>query len=106
MVAPKTGVSKSAFDKLSGRVGALEKSMSTMETTMTTLDADVKAVRSVAQEAAENTAQLLAIATATKGAAAFFTKHGPRIIAFLTGLLAAGEIGDPKIISFLQSFFA
>lgn len=106
MTVAKTGISKAAFDKLSARVGALETSMSTMETTMTTLDKDVKAVKNVAQQAAENTAQLLALATATKGAAAFLTKHGPRIIAFLTGILAAGEIGDPKILSFIASFFA
>ena len=99
-------ISKTAFDRLSHRVTQMERSMETLQH-------DVRANQEIAEQAlesakvaAENTAQLLAIANATKGAAAFFTKHGPRIIAFLTGLLAAGEIGDPKIISFLQTFFA
>ena len=99
-------VSKAAFDRLSNRVKILEG-------TMATIDSDVKAVRAVAEQAlasaeaaAENSAELLAIAKATKGTAAFLSKHGPRIIAFVTGILAAGEIGDPKIIAFLQSFFS
>lgn len=99
-------ISKAAFDRLSHRVNLMEQEMGTLKT-------DVKAVRILAEQAlssaeiaAENTGELLALAKATKGTAAFFAKHGPRIIAFVTGILAAGEIGDPKIISFLQSFFA
>lgn len=35
----------------------------------------------------------------------FFQRHGPRVIAFGTGLMTAAGIGNPKVVAFVASFF-
>jgi hypothetical protein len=83
---------------LTTRVETLEQRMGHVEQTAKT--AALKAT-----EAADNTAQLLVIVTTTKGVAAFAKKHGPRMVAFVSGTLAAAGIGNPAVWKFIGAFF-
>jgi hypothetical protein len=62
-------------------------------------------VETVATEARDNTAELLALATAARGIAGFAKKHGPRMIAFGTGIMTAAGMGNPAVWHFIGSFF-
>lgn len=82
------------------------KRLGLLEGRMTTVEIQCLNAADCAKIAADNSAELLAVWKATKGTAAFLKKHGPRIIAFGTGLAAAGGFGNLKILHFLQTFFA
>ncbi len=77
----------SRVDRESGGGGLLRR-VAALEGRMTLVEACSK-------EAAENSRELLAIVTATKGVGAFFKKHGGRLVAFGIGSLAAsGVLGE------------
>lgn len=80
------------------RGGGYGERISALETRMTV-------VETASREAASNSAELLALFRATKGAAAFAKKHGPRAVAFVTGVMSAAGLGNPKVLHFIASFF-
>lgn len=73
------------------RISALEERMAAVETGI--------------GEVVENTREMLAFVTATKSVGGFARKHGPRAIAFGTGLLAAAGVGNPAVWRFIGHFF-
>jgi hypothetical protein len=96
--AGKKNVHNIGTRALARRVLALEKDM-------TAIRASVLEACTQAKTAADNSAELLAITTAAKGIAGFAKKHGPRIVAFGTGLMAAAGMGNPAVLHFIRSFF-
>lgn len=98
-VEPKTN------RRVNGRGIGLEGRVTALETRMQYVEQTAATAATKATEAADNTAQLLAIVTATKGVAAFARKHGPRAVAFISGTLAAAGIGNPEVWKFIGSFF-
>lgn len=94
------------------RVARLEKGAGIMNSTIKTLttvvnhaDAAAKEAKTAALEAAENSAQVIAILSAAKGFAGFAAKHGPRIVAALVGALAYKGLIDEKMGSFITGIF-
>lgn len=79
---------------------------------MTALEGNVADIRSIAsaaheaaKTAADNTAQLLSIATAAKGFVGFVKKYGPKTLTFGAGIMTAAGAGNPAIWRFIGSFF-
>lgn len=77
-----------------------------LETRVSALEHRMSAVEIAAQEAADNSRELLAIANAARGVGGFLKKHGPRIIAFGTGAAATLGMGNPALLKFIATFFA
>lgn len=78
--------------KIELRVSALEGRVSAMETQV--------------EKAVENTQQILHVLNGARGTVAFFKKHGPRIVAFGTGIATAAGFGNPEVMRFISGFFA
>lgn len=95
--ARASGVGGAGGD-LTGRVTSLEGRMNAVETVASS------AARS-AKEAADNTRELLAIATATKGAIGFAKKHGPKVISFGCGVMTILGFGNPELWHYISNFF-
>ncbi len=83
----------------------LEARVMALETALPEVHSIALQAASSAKTAADNTSELLAIANAAKGVGGFLVKHGPRMVAFGTGILATLGIGNPKVLQFVQNFF-
>lgn len=83
---------------LEGRMTSVEQSARSAATLAATAAANAKV-------AADNTDQILAFMTAAKGTAAFAKKHGPRFVAFATGIFAAFGYSNPKLNAVLHTIF-
>jgi len=93
------------INHLDRRLTSLEQRvLSTEKTAAASLEIAGQA-RDAAQIAADNTTELLAVVTATKGIAALAKKHGPRVIAFVFGIAGAAGFGNPRVVAFVQNFF-
>lgn len=93
---PKPRVHNSTgFNGLQRRVSALEERMHIVEGTSQT-------AADMATQAANNTAELIALITTTKKSAAFLKKHGPRIVAFGVGALTISGVDNPKFAAILN----
>lgn len=87
-------------------VATLKERMDALEARVTSVENELSEAVACAREAAENSKAVIDLMEQAKGVAGFFAKHGPRMIAFATGLLAAAGIGNPEVIAFLQTFFS
>lgn len=88
------------------RLSALEAALPEVHAVALAAHTAATSAATAAQTAADNTSELLALANAAKGVGGFLVKHGPRIVAFGTGILATLGIGNPKLIAFVQNFFS
>jgi len=87
------------------RIDALEGRMTIVETATQHAAALAAVAASNAKTAAENSAELLSLWNATKGVAAFCKKHGPRLVAFATGICAAFGYSNPKLSAAFNALF-
>lgn len=78
--------------------GRLEKRVSALESRMTEADQKLSKISG-------DTEQILGFVQAAQGVGGFFTKHGPRLVAFATGILATAGIGNPEVWRFVGGFF-
>lgn len=91
---------------IEARLDALEKALPEVQLMASAAHTAAQQAANAAKVAADNTSELLAITNAAKGVGGFLTKHGPRIVAFATGSAATLGIGNPKLLAFVQNFFA
>lgn len=91
--------------KAVGGNGTYEGRLSALENRMITVEKNLGAAVTNAALAAQNTTEILGIINATKGAAAFLKKHGPRIVAFGFGIASAFGFSNPKLEQVFSSFF-
>jgi hypothetical protein len=101
--ARKPRVNKTSHSR--GTIARHERRVAALENRMTTVEAVAAVAAENAKVAAENSVEILAIVNATKGAAAFAKKHGPRFVSFVTGGLAVLGIGNPDFWRYVQAFF-
>jgi len=87
-----------ASNTLTTRVTLLENEMKELKTDMIT-------VKTTLIHVEDNSSEILAFLTATKGIGAFFAKHGPRIVAFGFGIAASAGIVNPQVGTFIRMFF-
>lgn len=78
---------------------------SDLEQRVTVLEGEMAAMKLTVEDVKNDTSQILTILNAGKGIAAIIQKHGPRIIAFGTGIAVSAGFVDPKVGAFLRSFF-
>lgn len=86
-------------------VATLKERMDALEKRVESVEGELGEAIACARKAAENSQSIIDIMESAKGVAGFFKKHGPRMVAFATGLLAAAGIGNPEVLAFLQTFF-
>ena len=75
----------------------LDKRVSALEKHVSTIQADIVSIK-------DNTELVVDGLTATKTVGGFLHKHGPRLIAFATGIMATLGIGNPNMWKFISSF--
>jgi len=76
------------------RVAALEKDMSDLKGMVTDIDSKVTDIHTTFVNVAS-----------VSNAVVFAKRHGPRVVAFLTGILAAAGMGNPNVLLFINKFF-
>lgn len=72
---------------------------------VTALEGQVAAMQTAVDKVASDTSEILSVLTAAKGVTGFFKKHGPRMIAFGTGIAVSAGFVDPKVGAFIRGFF-
>ena len=79
---------------LDARVTALENAMSDLKTLVSDIDGKVTDIHAT-----------FVNVTSVSNAVVFAKRHGPRLVAFLTGILAAAGMGNPNVLTFINKFF-
>lgn len=69
------------------------------------LEGKVAAMESKLDTAVDNSAQILAVLTATRGYVSFAKRYGPRVFIFASGVASAAGIGNPEVLKFISNFF-
>jgi hypothetical protein len=88
-----------------GRGGGLGARVSALEARMTTVEGHAASAAQDAAKAVANTAELLAIANATRTVAGIIRKHGPKAISFGAGIMTILGIGNPELWKYIGHFF-
>lgn len=88
-----------------GSGGGLEGRVASLEGRMGSVEIAVRSAAADAATAANNTAELLAIANATKSVAGFIRRHGPKAISFGCGVMTILGVGNPELWKYVGHFF-
>lgn len=105
---------------LENRVGALERRMKAVEanggkirSAVTTIEAEVSTVKTDVSKIVTDTAEILALVSATKATTkflgkhvgGFLGKHGPRMVAAISGAAVSAGLLNPKVGAFFTALF-
>lgn len=75
-----------------------------LENRVTKLEKQVDAIQNDVSSIKENTDLVVDVLTATKTVSGFLRKHGPRMVAFGTGIATTLGIGNPSVWKFIANF--
>jgi hypothetical protein len=79
-------------------IGELVKRVDSLEAQMSEVIPSLKDI-------SEKVDTVLDVLTTVRGISGFLKKHGPRMIAFGTGIATAAGIGNPEVWRFIGHFF-
>jgi hypothetical protein len=85
---------------------SIENRVEKLELNMTNLSTELSGVKLEVSKAVANTDQLISLATGVRNVSGFLSKHGPRLVAFATGVAASLGIGNPNLLKFVEHFFS